>query len=297
VKNLINTPRKNLNQSAFWRIGSPRKLAEILGTDLDELEAISLSWVEEYSQFPLDNRWIETPKPRLHKIQKKIHKLLCRIGPPAYLFSGFKGRSSFMSTLEHDGSMPFVKMDIRKFYPSSDGRLVFEFFNKKLGCAADVSTILFKLCTIKGTSNSSKAHLPTGGVTSPILAYFCYMDMFEELKKLADSNQLAYSVMADDICMSGQNASPIILKEAEKIIASYRLKSNWKKRRFWNADYPNKIVTGVQITPKGLRVPLARKKKIMELQLELSKTGDVKERMKIYQKRKRSMEPPLAFLP
>jgi RNA-directed DNA polymerase len=276
--------QKPLDRSPFWKVTSPRKLAELLRLPVEELESISASWCAEYKQFELDERWIETPKKRLHRVQRMIHNLLSRSGPPDYLHSGFRGRSAHTCALQHDGAKPMVKIDIRKFYPSSDGRLVFELFREKFQCSEDVAAILFKLCTIKGTQNRKRAHLPTGGVTSPILAYFCYMNMFEKLAELAAMNGLVISVLADDVCMSGDRADGRLLREAEEIIVAHGLKSHWKKRKAWPSTHPNKIVTGVQITPKGLRVPLYRKQRIAELENELLQSKSPKDRAKAYQK-------------
>jgi len=109
-----------------------------------------------------------------------------------------------------NAKLSMLKLDIRRFYPSSDGRRVFSFFREDLRCGLEVSSILFKLCTIRKTSNAQRAHLPTGGVTSPILAYFCYQGLFRELAVLAQSHDAMFSIMADDITFSGRNVDSLL---------------------------------------------------------------------------------------
>ena len=214
-----------------------------------------------------------------------IHLRLSRCEAPAYLFSGFKKRSAVGNARIHleNAKSVMVKLDIRKFYPSSNGRLVYSFFHDDLLCSAKVTSILWKLCTIKNTKNSKHSHLPTGGVTSPILAYFCYHSLFEELAALAAQRNLVFSVMADDITFSGDGDGQEIRKLAAQTIQDHGLKSNFKKQKVWGKNQNNKLVTGALVTPKGLRVPMSRKLAIKKLRVELVTTRDTKKRAKLYQ--------------
>lgn len=270
---------------AFYGLRSPNRLASLLGVSREVLERLASAGSENYRQFEQNDRWIETPKPELKKVQRQIHLRLSRSEAPAYLFSGFKKRSAVGNAHIHleNAKSVMVKLDIRKFYPSSNGRLVYSFFHDDLHCSSEVASILWKLCTIKNTQNSEHSHLPTGGVTSPILAYFCYHSLFEELAALAAQRNLTFSVMADDITFSGYGDGQEIRKLAALAIQSYGLRSNFKKQKVWGRNQNNKLVTGAFVTPKGLRVPLSRKLAIKKLRIELESTKDTKKRAKLYQ--------------
>ena len=271
---------------AFYGLRSPNRLASLLGISRNTLETLAAAGSDNYRPtFEQDGRWIETPKPELKKVQRQIHLRLSRCEPPAYLFSGFKKRSAVGNAHIHlqNAKSMMVKLDIRKFYPSSNGRLVYSFFHDDLHCSSEVASILWKLCTIKNTKNSDRCHLPTGGVTSPILAYFCYHSLFEELADLAAQRNLAFSVMADDITFSGDGDGQEIRKFATQTIQSHGLRSNFKKQKVWGKNQNNKLVTGALVTPKGLRVPLSRKLAIKKVRVELESTKDPKKRAKLYQ--------------
>lgn len=278
---------KTLERTAFFRLRSPAKLAERLLIDLDELELLSLAESENFRQFACaeTGRWIETPRPKVKRLQRRIHDLLTRSNRPLYLHSGFSCVSAVSNAAAHleNAASSFSKIDLRQYYPSSDGRRVFDFFFKRLQCTSDVASILFKLCTIRNTQNSRRSHLPTGGVTSPILAYFCYEEMFEELSCLAHTFEAGFSVLADDITFSGKRASSLV-GPAMEIIKKHGLTCNYRKTRIWGRGQANKKITGCLITPKGLRVPKDRKDRISELKDAIRMEKNPKVRAKLWQR-------------
>ena len=52
-------------------------------------------------------------------------------------------------------------------------------------CSSEVADLLGKLTTVSGTKAASHSHLPTGGVTSQLLAFYCYERMFHTLARVA----------------------------------------------------------------------------------------------------------------
>jgi RNA-directed DNA polymerase len=273
-------------QSALYRLRSTRKLAELLRVDMDQLEYSANSGLAGYAKpFPVNGRYIETPLAPLKRIQRRIHDLLSRVPPPDYVFSGYKGRSAISNAAYHleNARTWIAKLDVRQFYPSSQGRLVYELFLNDFECSSDVATILMKLCTIRGTIVAQRPHLPTGGVTSPILAYLCYWRLFEELNALALTCGAKFSIMADDITFSGLPEGHRILNLAQEAINKHGLRVNHKKLRNWSPSHHNKLVTGVNITPKGLRVPKRRKDRVRDLNLQLKRTQSVVSLNKTYE--------------
>jgi len=277
---------KRIDQIAFYGVRSPDKLAELLNVSRKGLEDLAANGSRNYRQFKSKDtgRWIETPLPPLKRVQRRIHQLLGRAAAPAYLHSGFRKVSAVSNAEAHlpNASASIVKVDLRKFYPSSDGRRVFAFFRQDLGCSEDVAAILFKLCTIRKTPNADRPHLPTGGVTSPILAYFCYRDLFDELEVLAVENDTIFSLMADDITFSGEKA-PSLLKPCLATIFRHGLRCNYKKLRVLSPKHANKKITGCLVTPKGLRVPKERKDRIVALRRALRKEPRPRLRAKLWQ--------------
>ncbi len=275
-------------KSPLFRISSPQALAKLLGIELPALISLCEEGDSAYDQYlNKDNdRWIETPRPPLKEIQQRIHRLLCKIMPPDYLFSGYKFRGAVKNAERHLASSGtyMAKLDIRRFYPSSHGGRVFRLFYNDFQCDSRAADMLAKLCTIGKTRNSSWRHLPTGGVTSPILAYFAYQHMFGEIETLARHNGLILSVVADDITLSGEMASSAVIEEVKKTLEVYGLRSNFKKQKLWSGKHNNKRVTGVMVTPKGLRVPLAQKEKIRELRDQIRQEKNPRRRNKLYQK-------------
>lgn len=298
-----NKRRNDLKLSAFWQCTSIHLVAKLLDTSVEDLRWLASKGAANYRQYegkkrsstplpgglpsiisPLKKgRWIEAPRPNTKRIQRRIHVLLRRLNPPEYLFSGFRGRSAALNGQSHDSSLAIVQVDIRRFFPSSDGTRVFTFFNESLGCAKDISHLLWRICTIPDKKKTWVTHLPTGGSTSPILAYFMYMDMFDALERLALSHDLKLTVLADDLTFSGAVIHPSVLPAAEEIIEAYSLQSNWRKRRVLPSKHLKKIVTGVHLTSKGYRVPYEQKKKIAEIWTKIELEPSPQKRAKLYQ--------------
>ena len=275
----------SIDKSPFYKLVSPYKLAEYLGLNWSDLNGLLEEGDDNYKQFMMEERWIETPNDRLKSVQKVIHNLLARIAPPDFLFSAYKGRSAIQNANYHldNATEPMIKLDVRRFYPSCQGRKVGRFFSNDLLCGPQVASILTSLSTIGPTSNSSWRHLPTGGVTSPILAFLAYKEMFHRMNAICEEKGLTFSVMADDITISGNRAYDV-LAMVKNALEVEGLHSNWSKQRIWSSRHSKKIVTGVDVTPKGLRVPRKIKEKIKTIREQMLPEKSPKARVKLYRK-------------
>ncbi len=243
-----------IEASPFYKLERKKTLAELLDAPLDLLMAIAKNPEQNYSVFQLKGkkRTVERPKKQLEKAQHKIATLLQRIDPPDYLHSAYKGRSYITNARQHDCSQQMVKIDIRKFFPRSDAAKVYNCFESSFCCSPDVSWLLTQLTTFRG-------HLPTGGKSSTILAYFAYREMFDKINALANDREVKMTCVVDDMSFSGAKASPEFNNQVAMIIRSYGLTSH--KRKHFAPGQP-RIVTGVTITTKGLRLPNVRRKKL-----------------------------------
>lgn len=189
-----------LDQSAFYKVQSRKRLAEILFVSKSGMESLAdcgmqyRCWDEPKKSG--GTRRIEAPPEPLKIVQKRISDLLQRITPPPYLMAPVKRRSYVHNAAIHVGSRAFRLLDVEDFFPSCTDKRVFWFFNKKMQCSRDVAAVLTKLATLNG-------HLPQGSPCSPVLAYFAYCDMWDEIHAIVVRSECKLSIYADDITISG----------------------------------------------------------------------------------------------
>ena len=256
------TKRYPLNQSPFFRLQSRAKLAAHLDVSLADLNKMADSQDSLYNCFPKQiekngktkERWVERPKPELRRVQKRIVHLLDRIQPPDYLHSGFRGRSYTSNASQHAPNARLAKIDIRKFFPSAYAGYVYRTFVDVFQCSHDVAAVAMRLTTAFG-------HLPTGGNSSTIISFFAFKPMFDEIHSLAISRGLVMSCCVDDMTFSGIAATEGFLNEVRVIVHRFGLKTH---KRHCFEPHQIKIVTGVALTPQGVRLPNARRKKLHE---------------------------------
>ena len=191
------------------------------------------------------SRQIQEPKRRLQWIHGKIHALLSRVEVPEYLHSAVRGRSYISNAAAHDPTMPMLKIDVKKFFASVPRVAIFNFFAGPMRCRRDVAGLLADMLTFE-------AHLPTGSAASPIIAFYAFKPMFDEIEQFALAHGLKMTCYVDDMALSGPRANKAALFEVRKIIARHGLKSH--KTHVFAATQP-KVLTGVCNTPAGPRVP------------------------------------------
>ena len=141
--------------------------------------------------------------------------------------------------------MPAIKIDVKKFFPSVTRAAIFNFFDGPMKCRRDVAGVLADILTFE-------ARLPTGSAASPIIAFYAFQPMFDEIAQLAATYGLTMTCYVDDMTLSGARANKGVLFEMHKIIARHGLKSH--KAHVFAGAQP-KVVTGVCNTPAGPRVP------------------------------------------
>jgi hypothetical protein len=178
----------SLNSSPLYRLRSRSKLANILNITNAELRQLCRG-DSLYHEFDLPKksgglRHVENPGRPLKIVQARLARLLSRIAPPHYLYCPVKGRCYVRNAAQHAANRVVRSLDIKKFFPSTSLKRVFWFFHKVLLCERDVAGLLTQLTTYQG-------HLPTGGPSSPILAFFAYLDMWERIFAICRSRGLA----------------------------------------------------------------------------------------------------------
>lgn len=247
--------RYPINQCRLYKVTSPIDLVTRLNVPnitIDVLESLAKD-EGNYRFFHIEKngkkRPVQEPNPPLQQLHARIHQLLSRIETPDYLHSCVKGRSYISNAKSHllnNGNV--IKIDVKKFFQSVPKVAVYNFFLDHLKCAKHAAGLLANLLTIEG-------YLPTGSSSSPIISYYAFKNMFDEIDDLAKSNNLKMTCYVDDLTLSGQCATRMLLYQIHKIIAKYGLKSH--KFRYFIADRP-KVITGVVINKGKACLPNRR---------------------------------------
>ncbi|QHD69617.1 RNA-directed DNA polymerase [Sphingobium yanoikuyae] len=266
-------PQIPAEQSHLYGIKSPHALANRLGWELDKLRDLAKSGGYRIYNHRKTGREIQEPGAALQSLHKQIHKYLARIQAPDYLHSAVKGKSYLSNAQAHVGDIPLIKIDIAKFYQSVPQHKVMHFFRDVMNCATDVAGLLANLICFRGA-------LPTGSSVSPIISFYTYKFLFDDLADLAAGHGLTMTCYVDDITMSGPMASREVLHEARTMIFRAGLRAH--KDRSFSPDGP-KIVTGVAVSKHGIGLPFGRWQKIRNQIRELERCDDDNQKLAIYQ--------------
>ena len=171
-------------------------------------------------------RLIESPKPRLKTVQRKIlHEILNAV-PPHPLSCGFcVGRNIIDFVKPHIGRHVILKLDLKNFFTHVTIGRVHGLF-RLLGYQRDVSHQLAMLTTVQSGEEIfgfaaqglpspnvvaveykrqlRRRHLPQGAPTSPAIANLCAFRLDQRLSGLARSiGGVHYTRYADDLLFSG----------------------------------------------------------------------------------------------
>lgn len=227
--------------AASWRVASirtPRELADWLGVSFGEL-----SWfadlrglehkrnhgrLRHYHYRPLAKRFgqirlIESPKPRLKQIQRRVLTDILDHIPLHDAVHGFRrGRSIKTFAAPHVGRRVVLKIDLQDFFPSISAARIQAIF-RTIGYPEEVADLLAGLCMnsaptdewdheFSGSSGRqvrqfrwlySQPHLPQGAPTSPALANLSAYHLDCRLTGLSRSAAATYTRYADDLAFSG----------------------------------------------------------------------------------------------
>lgn len=269
--------RVPLKGSALFRLTSPRRLANILMVTPTTLERLVRWGDQNYLVRPLAQaegkapRMIEEPKPQLKLIHQRFARLLAQIETPDYLHSGVKGRSYITNANAHTADKACVKLDLKKFFPSSSSHYVQRFFEDVLEYPPDVAARARQLLTYGG-------HLPTGGNASTILSFWAYKPMFDEIATLAAELGCEFTLYVDDMSITGTFANRKCQQAARKIVARYGLRAH--KAKAFSPGQP-RVHTGIAKTRRGREVPHRRAKGIAQLEQEEAAAATTADKLKV----------------
>ena len=251
--------------SPFFRLRSRKNLADLLFVSKTKLEGLAR---EEnlYHDFlkPKPSggfRTINAPRNDLKAIQKRIAELLQRIAPPDYLFAPVSGRSYVDNAAVHRGAQSIRLLDIEDFFPSCTANKVIWFFRKRMECSPDVAAIVRGIVTRSGS-------LPQGSPCSPILAYLCYVDMWEEIARIVNDVNCTLSVYADDVTISGNTVPGAAIWAIKKVLRKHGHRYSVRKER--SKHLKPAEITGVILRRDKLHVPNRQRKALYDLRRQLT---------------------------
>lgn len=265
----------NERDSAFFRLRSKANLARLLFSSQKKLSDIAredglYKDFEKLKKNGKDTRTVSAPRADLKAVQSRISDLLMRITPPDWLFSPVKGRSYVDNARPHANAASVRLLDIEDFFPSCTGNKVVWFFKERMECSPDVVAIL------KGIVTKDDA-LPQGSPCSPILAYLCYIDMWEEIESLVNKAECALSVYADDLTISGEKVPEKMIWGIKQILKRHGHSYHaGKERKKWHKPAE---VTGVIVRGDGLLlVPNRQHQATAKIRKKLASKCSIKER-------------------
>ena len=271
-----------LDQSPFYKLQNRKKLCNLLITTPKKLNSL-LKRNDNYYEFDRVEklgkvRRIEAPRKRLELLHHRIFILLARIEVPNYLQSGTKGRSHITNAKKHIGNDELISLDIKKFYPSTKGWHVYDFFHNVMKCSPDIAAILKDIAIYND-------HVPTGSCLSQKIAFFAHYELFNDIDKLSTEFNLTFTCFVDDINLSGKFASKFHLNKVRVMLKHRGLQSHPKKERLYKKHQP-KVVTGSIVTTLGLKLPnikhydihaqIQENKELTDSKIKLKKLNSIK---------------------
>ncbi|WP_020405823.1 reverse transcriptase family protein [Hahella ganghwensis] len=181
-------------------------------------------------------RLLESPKPLLKSLQRRIHR---EILSPLPLHSGVQGYRQGHSCLTHarlhQGQSLLLKFDLKDFFLSIGYQQVYRIF-RRLGYNHRVTQILSRLSTNKTPRAKlrpppgimterdiqlfRRPHLPQGAPTSPILSNLAAAMLDNRLSGLAKKMGYRYSRYADDFVLSGPGMSQHAAEKLQHLVGA-----------------------------------------------------------------------------
>ncbi len=208
-------------------------------------------------------RQLESPKPRLKAIQRRLlHEILDKI-PPHDAAHGFRAGRSIVSYVEpHVGRRIVIRFDVRDFFASITAMRVRAIF-RVAGYPDEVARFLAGLCTTRTPDAAAgtppldprwrRAHLPQGAPTSPALANLAAYRLDVRLHALAQSLGAAYTRYADDLAFSGDESLARSARRLQVLVAVIAAEEGFelrfRKSRFMRRGVRQQIA-GVVVNDK-----------------------------------------------
>jgi RNA-directed DNA polymerase len=276
-------PADRFSSLSIPRLVTPGDLALWLDISLDHLDWFAgtrrphdptmIPVLQHYSYIFIPRRrgpprLIESPKPRLKVIQRRILDEILAFVPAHNCSHGFvRGRSALSGAQIHAGDTMVVAFDLANFFASTPLRRVHGLL-RSLGYPWAVARALTGLVststpeavfrrrpktevhTFETVKTFAARHLPQGAPTSPALANLCAWPLDQRLVGLAGSVGASYTRYADDLTFSGDatfaRRAPVLLRAVAEITSEEGYRLNPLKTRVMPAN-SRQTVTGIVV--------------------------------------------------
>ena len=233
------------------------RLAEILGVDVGELEAIRLGPRYHYRPFTITKRdgrerRVLAPSPALKRLQRfLLVNYLAGLPIHSSATAYFANASTVLNARPHARSSLIATVDLRDFFETTRATRVRRFFVEQ-GWRDESLRLLMRLCVFRDG-------LPQGAPTSPFLSNLVNRRLDERLENLARRSRAIYTRYGDDLTFSWPSGRmPAGFTDAVEDAlgsAGYEIqpRKGWRIRSI--RDRP--VVTGLVLAGNGrLRIPL-----------------------------------------
>jgi len=267
-----------LEQSALYKIGSKKRLAEILCIPLHKLlflasnenNYILFTLPEEVCPFTnkiKKERLVQEPKGELRSVHERLLKLLRHVVPPSFAHGAIKGYSYRSNAIAHKDSPRVATFDLRHFYSSTSSSRVYDFWAKQMQCAPDVAMILKNICCWNSC-------VPTGSPLSPLLSLYSNKHMFEELNSLAARHNLKFTCYIDDLTFSGGVIPSGLKTLVDNLVQANGHTLSAEKTKVFRRNQ-RKHVTGVVLFGNNIEVPNSRLQKAPAIRNAIKSETDI----------------------
>ena len=236
-------------------------LCLLLGRTNEYLSSVVNSPESHYREFSIKKRKggyrkINAPYPALLEMQYWIYNNILKkisINSSAH---GFVHKKSILTNSKiHLEQNHLLKLDLTDFFPSIEiNRIIFIF--KQLGYTSRVSFYLASICCYEES-------LPQGAPTSPVLSNIVSRKLDSRLIKFSKKFELKYTRYADDLTFSGKRIPAKFIEYISTIVSDEGFEVNHSKTRLYQSR-SKRIVTGISVLGKELKVPREYKRKLKQ---------------------------------
>lgn len=219
---------------------------------LDLIESVESDHVRMYESFFRHKksggvRQIDASKGPLKRFQRSLHdEMLSKYPLPDFVHGCVKKRSIVTNASPHVGKEVVINLDLVDFFHTIDYERVNGLFQTEFGCSEELSRLLAKCTTYKGS-------LPIGAPSSPALANIAALPLDKQIIETCTAclppNSFAYTRYVDDITISGTKELADKLSAIFAIIDASPFKRNTGKTRIMRKS-TRQWVTGVVVNKK-----------------------------------------------
>lgn len=164
---------------------------------------------------------------------------------PEYLYSPRKKRGQRDNAERHLGQVEFLSVDIKKFYPSTTERHVWNWFRHELGMKPNVAGMLTKLLTVDGA-------VYYGSPVTPVLCALVHRRMFNAIDERCMRDGLKDSLWVDDLTVSGSKIEGSLIADIKRCVRKSGLRAHKVKLRSRRKPF---FITGVGISEGTIVAP------------------------------------------